>query len=580
MATTGAALPARAVDEHRAWLRTERQLVYARLVAAAIGALNLAVADFSGPTWTIALAWGGCLAITGLSLLVLGRIAADGLSARLADTAAWAETLGLGLLLPAATDEHTAFVILMIVLMSVLASLRDGRRGLARALAVGIALEFVRSTIALATVDHVHLEDSLTGIALAAAVGAVVGHVADLSRARADHAQDAAAQLELQRQVVLAGIGAHEEDALTRMATTLADGLGAASVTIVLRDEDGRPEVVATTDEAIAHRMHPEVLPDGPLDRTMNHGEVALASPEVLEQLGHMLPRRGSASTAPLRRGRTVIGALCIDTPPGVELGPEKLATIGDLADQMSLVIEAARSYDRKADLAAQYRELDRLKTDFIAITSHELRTPLTTVLGVIETMRQRAPELTPQETARLLDALSRQAGRLARLVDDLATVSRVDAGTLVTVPRPTDVAAVLHDAVAALPDVPTDVQVTTPLPRVAADPDRLLQVVTNLVVNGDQHGDGVVHVHAEDDGDGVVVRVWDDGPGIPADRRDDVFDRFVRLGDTRSHSRGSGLGLAIARELTEAMGGSIDVVDLHGRGAFEVRLPLAVVPA
>ena len=86
--------------------------------------------------------------------------------------------------------------------------------------------------------------------------------------------------------------------------------------------------------------------------------------------------------------------------------------------------------------------------------------------------------------------------------------------------------------------------------------------------------------MHAEDDGDGVVVRVWDDGPGIPADRRDDVFDRFVRLGDTRSHSRGSGLGLAIARELTEAMGGSIDVVDLHGRGAFEVRLPLAVVPA
>ena len=580
MATTGAAMPARAVDEHRAWLRTEQQLVYARLVAAAIGAVNLAVADFSGPTWTIVLAWTGCVAIVALSLVVLRRIATDEHSERLGTVAAWAETLGLGLLLPAATDEHTAFVILMIVLMSVLASLRDGRRGLVRALSVGIGFEVLRSGLAIVTVDHVHPEESLTGIALAAAVGAVVGHQADLSRARADHAQDAAAQLDLQRQVVLAGIGAHEEDALTRMATTLAHGLGAASVTIVLRDDDGRPEVVATTDAAIARRSRPEVLPDGPLDRTLNRGEVALASPEVLEQLRHMLPPRGSVSTAPLRRGRTVIGALCIDTPDGIELGPEGLDTIGDLADQMSLVIEAARSYDREADLAAQYRELDRLKTDFIAITSHELRTPLTTVLGVIETMRQRAVELTPDETARLLDALSRQAGRLARLVDDLGTVSHVDAGTLVTIPRPTDVAAVLHDAVSTLPDVPTDVQVVTPLPRVAADPDRLLQVVTNLVVNGDQHGDGVVHVHATDDGDDVVVRVWDDGPGIPPGRREDVFDRFVRLGDTQSHSRGSGLGLAIARELTEAMGGSIDVVDLHGRGVFELRLPLAVVPA
>ncbi|MBW3550997.1 MAG: HAMP domain-containing histidine kinase, partial [Proteobacteria bacterium] len=143
------------------------------------------------------------------------------------------------------------------------------------------------------------------------------------------------------------------------------------------------------------------------------------------------------------------------------------------------------------ADLADRYRELDRLKTDFVAITSHELRTPLTTVLGAIETMRQRMDELDRDELHRLVEALSRQAQRLSRLVDDLRTVSRVDAGTLHTYNRPTDVGRVVQDAVAGLLDLDVDVALGDALPKVLADPDRLEQVVANLLANGGQHGHG-----------------------------------------------------------------------------------------
>ena len=263
--------------------------------------------------------------------------------------------------------------------------------------------------------------------------------------------------------------------------------------------------------------------------------------------------------------------------PLGRRFSPTEDRTISRFADQMGLAIEAARSLDREADLAARYRELDRLKTDFVAITSHELRTPLTTIVGVIETMRQRLDELGPAETERLVAALGRQAHRLARLVDDLGTVSHVDAGTLVTIPRATDVRAIVTEASAGLPEVEVVLHLDAAVPCADADPDRLLQVVTNLVANGDQHGVPPVHVEVVpgDAGDEVLLHVWDQGDGIPPDRRDEVFDRFVRLGSTETHSRGSGLGLAIARELVVAMGGTIEVVDRDAHTAFEVRLPV-----
>ena len=124
-----------------------------------------------------------------------------------------------------------------------------------------------------------------------------------------------------------------------------------------------------------------------------------------------------------------------------------------------------------------------------------------------------------------------------------------------------------------SLPDVATRVDVDTDVPLATADPDRLVQVVTNLVVNGDQHGRGTVNVEVGAREGHVLVLVHDEGPGIAPEHREEVFERFARLGDTDSHSRGSGLGLFIARQLTRAMGGDLDVVDHPSGSAFRLRL-------
>jgi two-component system, OmpR family, sensor histidine kinase KdpD len=285
----------------------------------------------------------------------------------------------------------------------------------------------------------------------------------------------------------------------------------------------------------------------------------------------------GAVSLHPLRRADgTPIGALGCVLPPGRGFSNEELATIGRFADQTSLAIEAARAVEREAELAQRYRELDRLKTDFVAVTSHELRTPLTTLTGAIEVIRDRGQLLSDADREQLWQAMQRQGERLARLVDDLRTVSLVDSGTLSITTEPTDVVQVVTDTTETVPHIPTDLQVDEPMSKVLADPDRLAQIVTNLVVNGAQHGQGTVHLHVHEQGQTVVLRVWDDGPGIPPVEREAIFGRFVRLGDTDAHHRGTGLGLAIARELVEAMHGSIRVADHPSGSCFEVHLPVA----
>jgi signal transduction histidine kinase len=177
----------------------------------------------------------------------------------------------------------------------------------------------------------------------------------------------------------------------------------------------------------------------------------------------------------------------------------DELTTIGRFADQTSLAIEAARAVEREAELAQRYRDLDRLKTDFVAVTSHELRTPLTTLTGAIEVLRDRGHLLSDQDREHLWQAMQRQGERLARLVDDLRTVSLVDSGTLSITPEPTDIVEVVTDTIETVPYIPTDLRVDEPVTKALADPDRLAQVVTNLVVNGAQHGQGRVHLHIQE---------------------------------------------------------------------------------
>lgn len=572
----------------------ERYLGWGRLAAGASLLVSLAAGVIGGYGWFEAAAGTGGMVLVALGLATLLGSAVDPpIPSHLVRMVGHAETGVFAGLVAVGADEDVGYVLVLAMLMLMLAALR-GAMAHRAALLLAVGAELVRQLLHPVIGEGIDPVESLVGLGVAAAVSGVLVRMVEHARsseaasrqaaatatAALAEAERAAAQLDVMHRVVVSGIGAGETEALQRMVEEISAYLEVPSVTAFMLDDEQRPTVAATTDEHVAAR--PDVTPivrgpflRGSLGRALQGHSTEASADELATMATADLPRHGAITVHPLRRGDgTVVGALACGSPVGRTFRETEARTITRFADQMGLAIEAARSLDREADLAARYRELDRLKTDFVAITSHELRTPLTTVMGVVETMHQRLDELDRDELDRLVGSLVRQATRLSRLVDDLGTVSRVDAGTLHAFNRPTDLATLLQEVVVALPTVDVQVTVATGLPKVMADPDRLVQVVTNLVANGDQHGRGAVHVAARLEGADGVIEVWDEGPGVPPEHREDVFTRFVRLGDTASHSRGTGLGLAIARELTTAMGGSIAVVDRAGRGVFQVRLP------
>jgi two-component system OmpR family sensor kinase len=236
---------------------------------------------------------------------------------------------------------------------------------------------------------------------------------------------------------------------------------------------------------------------------------------------------------------------------------------------------------DMLAELESGYRQLEsslQSQRRFVADASHELRTPLTTVRGNIELLRRRPP-VDASEQAEILADTTEEVDRLIRLVNQLLVLARVDAGQ-----------ALRRDALTLaglLEDVCRQARLLTPRPQinclapedltVEGDRDALKQVLLILVENALVHtppGTAVTITASESDGT-AMVRVADGGPGIAPDVLEHIFERFYR-GDTSRSGRGAGLGLAIAKELVEAMDGSIAVESQPGRGAvFTVTLPL-----
>ncbi|WP_026401906.1 sensor histidine kinase [Actinomadura rifamycini] len=206
----------------------------------------------------------------------------------------------------------------------------------------------------------------------------------------------------------------------------------------------------------------------------------------------------------------------------------------------------------------------------FVADASHELRSPIASLRTQLEVAAAH-PELLDVPGA--VDDVV----RLQHLAADLLLLARIDAGERPP-PRPVRVAELVRDELdrrAAGDRVPVRASVDGD-PRVTGVPGRLARVLGNLLDNAERHADRVVRLTAGREGRDVVLRVADDGPGVPAADRERVFERFVRLDDARSRDEGgAGLGLAIARDLVAAHGGTLTVRDAPEGGAlFEVRLP------
>jgi len=228
-------------------------------------------------------------------------------------------------------------------------------------------------------------------------------------------------------------------------------------------------------------------------------------------------------------------------------------------------------------------REFDRLKDEFIAVISHELRTPLTSVYGAALTLQRQ--EVRGETRNELLAIVSDEAARLARLLDQVLSASRLDAKTERFEIAPTDPTEVARGAVEAARMRLSDgleLALAAPrgLPEVAADPDKLRQILVNLTENAIKYSPdgGRIEISLSHVDSIVRFSVRDQGIGISADEQAHIFERFHRVDPNMTRGvGGTGLGLYICRELVEGMQGRMWVTSAEGEGStFSFELPVA----
>jgi PAS domain S-box-containing protein len=230
-------------------------------------------------------------------------------------------------------------------------------------------------------------------------------------------------------------------------------------------------------------------------------------------------------------------------------------------------------------------RGLEQLKSDFVSTVSHELRTPLAAIYGASRTLLRGDIDLGEEQRGSLLEVIANEADRLARTVNDILWASRLDSGTLRVTFERCDARALVREVVGAarvhLPDrITLVVWDTEPLPEIRADPDKVRQVLANLLDNAEKYSPdgGVTEVRLDRRGNAVRFAVSDEGLGIPAADQRRIFEKFYRVDPNLSRGiGGTGLGLYICRELVRRMDGDIWVDSREGEGStFTFELPIA----
>ncbi len=244
---------------------------------------------------------------------------------------------------------------------------------------------------------------------------------------------------------------------------------------------------------------------------------------------------------------------------------------------------ELAQKVEELAQANAQLKKLDQMRTEFVSLVSHQLRAPLTNMRGATERMMDRCGAINVT-CSRMFTVLDQQVDRLDRLVQDVLSTTRIEAGELVLDREPISVLPVIqqvveqtrsrHDARSIhLPTKPG-------LPLVFADRDRVAEVLTNLLDNADKYSphEKEIDIDVQADQTEVTISVRDFGKGLQANDLDRVFEKFYRADNSDAQTAyGYGLGLYVCRRLIEAQGGRIWAENAHDGGAiFYFTLPVA----
>ncbi|HEV3072745.1 MAG TPA: ATP-binding protein [Solirubrobacteraceae bacterium] len=436
--------------------------------------------------------------------------------------------------------KHAAPVVSLgvVYLLAVLVVSATWGAWLGVATAVGSALAF--NYFHLPPVGELTVRDSSNWVALVAFVvaAALASSVAEVTRARTREAQERRQEADLAAEMArLLLRGGSLEETLPTAAARLAQALELSSAAIELEAVEG--------DER----------------------RVAFALREGSSRLGTLVVGAGTPERDLRRLQERVVPAL------------EAL---------LSAALEREGLQGEVVETAA-LRRADVVKTALLRAVSHDLRSPLTAIATAGEALALEG--LAPQEREELAGVILGETKRLARLVDNLLDLSRLEAGAAEPRREWTSIEEVIRAALDELGgrDGEWALSLDRELPLVLADPTQLERAIVNVLENARRHNGGhPVSVRARavrgigGDGAGVgklIVRVVDRGPGIPPAQLERVFEPFYRAGTVSGGHRGSGLGLAIARGFTQANGGELHVESLPGQGAtfvFELPLPAA----
>ena len=225
-------------------------------------------------------------------------------------------------------------------------------------------------------------------------------------------------------------------------------------------------------------------------------------------------------------------------------------------------------------DVTAQV-QLMRLKEDFLLQVAHELRTPIATLSASLDLILQDALTMPRDQLAMLVRTLGRSALRLENLVENLLDAGSIEAGTFQVRALPTFLSRAIQSSLTFVQPVldgkgqHLSVHVDRAAETVVADPRRTAQVLTNLLTNASKYSPdgGAIEIRAQQAAGFVRVTVRDEGPGIPFDEQDRLFERFFRSRDVREQAGGLGLGLTISKAIVRAQGGEISIESAPGQG-------------
>ncbi len=382
--------------------------------------------------------------------------------------------------------------------------------------------------------------------------------------------------------------GATRTETLDALCARGSDLFGVESA-VVLLEARGRFVVAAAHGDLVAQQSLVIALDadDSPVARAFQTREVVLANDRPRRDDAPPLDRLRSLLAIPLVESEGPVGVLVLGAlrprrfrPEVVEEAPVLGALAASVIRNLELVAQLHESNERLRQLGAR-------KDQFLANVSHDLRTPLSVIIGFAQLALEDTFGAPTAELRETLQRMLASAHQQLALVQDLLDASRLEINGLSVKPTPVPLGTIFGDmevvATSLVRKKPVSVAVEAVSPDVwvQADPDRLRQILTNLLANSAKFTDeGTIALRADVRSDLVRIDVCDSGIGIPADQLEVIFEPFRQVEGERAQL-GTGLGLAIARKLATLMGGTLTAAGNAGHGStFSLVLPAAQVPA